>query len=68
VSWGDRHAGPWRIRVTRAASSMSTPVRRYPVRRYPTETWTSLGQLPAGHIVPLPARSIATVVLQGRMP
>ena len=33
-----------------------------------SETWISLGELPASHIVPLPARSIATVVLQGRMP
>jgi glucuronoarabinoxylan endo-1,4-beta-xylanase len=33
-----------------------------------SETWTPLGELPANHVVPLPARSIATVVLQGRMP
>lgn len=33
-----------------------------------SETWTALGELPANHIVPLPARSIATVVLHGRMP
>ncbi len=33
-----------------------------------SETWTSLGELPASHAVLLPARSIATVVLQGRMP
>jgi glucuronoarabinoxylan endo-1,4-beta-xylanase len=33
-----------------------------------SETWTALGELPANHIVPLPARSIATVVLLGRMP
>ena len=32
-----------------------------------SETWTSLGELPANYVVPLPARSIATVVLQGRM-
>jgi hypothetical protein len=33
-----------------------------------SETWTLLGELPASHSVLLPARSIATVVLQGRMP
>lgn len=32
-----------------------------------SETWLSLGELPASHVVPLPARSIATVVLQGQM-
>jgi len=32
-----------------------------------SETWTSLGELPASHVVPLPARSVATVVLQGRL-
>jgi microcompartment protein CcmL/EutN len=35
--------------------------------RATSETWTSLGELPASHVVPLPARSVATVVLQGRL-
>ena len=40
-----------------------------PTRSPPTsETWTSLGELPASRVVPLPARAIATIVLQGRMP
>ena len=33
-----------------------------------SETWLALGALPADHVVLLPARSIATVVLQGRLP
>jgi glucuronoarabinoxylan endo-1,4-beta-xylanase len=48
------------LSVVSAAGSSSIP---------PTsETWTALGELPASHMVPLPGRSIATVVLQGRMP
>ena len=48
------------LSVASAAGSRSSP---------PTsETWTALGELPASHMVPLPGRSIATVVLQGRMP
>jgi glucuronoarabinoxylan endo-1,4-beta-xylanase len=64
LNTGDR---PAEVRIDAGAfSATGSAVYRTVYRPKASETWVALGALPAGRVVSLPGRSVATVVLTGR--